>query len=138
MFEKLTVLIPELEKSVIGTVIFDNEHKGTIEDPIPMPYVDYDVIVIELIKEVHTFAKNHPDYDLYNYMEIMKSYNIGFGGLDPKEVDVTKADAKLVMVLLMAVIRQDRFCDGLLLEYCKNGSVLRWIKRLKEIDETGK
>lgn len=138
MFEKITCLIPELEKSVIGKVIFDNDHKGTVEDPIPMPYVDYEEIVMVLIKEIYAFAENHPDYDLHNYMEIMKANHIGFDGLDPKEVDVTKADAKLVMVMLMAVVRQDRFCDGLLLEYCQNGSVLRWIKRLKEIDETSK
>ena len=138
MFEKLTVLIPELEKSVIGTVIFDNEHAGTVEDPIPMPYVDYDGIVFDLIREMHSFAESHPDYDLFNYMEIMKANNIGFGGLDPKKVDIAESDAKIIMVLLMAVIRQDRFNEGLLLEYCQNGCVLRWLNRLKEIDETSK
>jgi ADP-ribosyl-[dinitrogen reductase] hydrolase len=35
----------------------------------------------------------------------------------------------------MGAIRAVRFCDGALLEFCKDGSIIKWLGRLKEIDE---
>ena len=51
------------------------------------------------------------------------------------EADVSDADGKLVMALLMRAIRAERFSEGTLLGFCEDGSVLRWLKRLKEIDD---
>ena len=35
----------------------------------------------------------------------------------------------------MTIVRQDRFCEGLLLSYLENGKRLEWMKRLEELDE---
>ncbi len=43
-------------------------------------------------------------------------------------------DGRTVVALLTGAIRAERFCDGALLDFCKSGAVLRWLKRLKEID----
>ena len=51
------------------------------------------------------------------------------------EADVSNADGKLVMALLVGALRADRFCEGALLGFLKDGSVARWLERLKEIDE---
>ncbi|WP_423806535.1 DUF6508 domain-containing protein [Phascolarctobacterium succinatutens] len=35
----------------------------------------------------------------------------------------------------MASLRAERFCDGALLGFIESGSVIRWLKRLQELDE---
>lgn len=37
--------------------------------------------------------------------------------------------------MIFTIIRGDRFCEGLLLSYLDNGMMLKWMKRLKEIDD---
>ena len=46
-------------------------------------------------------------------------------------------DGRLTVGLLLFVIGMCRFNDGLFLECCESGCLLRCLKRLKEIDEIG-
>lgn len=34
--------------------------------------------------------------------------------------------------MTLTIVRGDRFCEGLLLEYLDNGLMLKWMKRLEE------
>lgn len=36
--------------------------------------------------------------------------------------------------MILTIVRGDRFCEGLLLEYLDNGLMLKWMKHLGEID----
>ena len=36
--------------------------------------------------------------------------------------------------MILTIVRGDRFCEGLLLEYLDNGLTLKWMRRLEEID----
>ena len=60
----------------------------------------------------------------------MKDYGIE----SPEKADVSSMDAKGVFALLVGAVREERFCDGALLEYYENGCILRWLERLAEID----
>ena len=133
MYESLTRLIPGLIEEY-GTLIVDNESKGTMDDPIHMPFVDYSPAVIELEKAVYAFKAEHPDFELTKYEEILSSNGLEWSRRSMSEADVSDADGKLVMALLMGAIRAERFSEGTLLGFCEDGSVLRWLKRLQEID----
>ena len=134
MYESLTRLIPGLIEEY-GIVIVDNESKGTMDDPIRMPFVDYSLVVTELMKAVYAFKAEHPDFKLTKYEEILNSNGLEWSLQSMNEADVSDADGKLIMALLMGAIRADRFSEGTLLGFCEDGSVLRWLKRLKEIDD---
>lgn len=134
MYESLTRLIPGLIEEY-GTLIVDNESKGTMDDPIHMPFVDYSPAVIELEKAVYAFKAEHPDFELTKYEEILNSNGLEWSRRSMSEADISDADGKLVMALLMGAIRAERFSEGTLLGFCEEGSVLRWLKRLKEIDD---
>lgn len=41
------------------------------------------------------------------------------------------------MALLLGAVRAERFCDGALLDFFEDGSVKRWLLRLREIDDKG-
>lgn len=134
MYEKLTKLIDAMETDMIGDWVFDEKSKGTIEDPIQMPFVKYSDFVRDLVKEIYDFSKEHPEYGLNKYRDILVEHGLDWKSASMKAADVSTADGQLVMALLMSVIRMDRFCEGALLGFCKESYVLRWLKRLKEID----
>ena len=134
MYESLTRLIPGLIEEY-GTLIVDNESKGTMDDPIHMPFVNYSPAVIELMKAVYAFKAEHPDFELTKYEEILISNGLEWSRRSMSEADVSDADGKFVMALLMGAIRAERFSEGTLLGFCEDGSVLHWLKRLQEIDD---
>jgi len=133
MYESLTRLIPGLIEEY-GTLIVDNESKGTIDDPIRMPFVDYSPTVTELMKAVYAFKAEHPDFELTKYEEILNSNGLEWSWESMSEADVSNADGRLVMALLLGAIRADRFSEGTLLGFLEEGSVLCWLKRLQQID----
>ena len=52
------------------------------------------------------------------------------------QADANSLDGQTVAALILAAVRAERFCEGALLEFCRNGSVLRWLCRLGELDAT--
>lgn len=133
-FEKITRLIPALEaEETHGEWIIDREHKGTIDDPKQFPFVGYGWAACELIDAVHECVDDNEDLGVRDYRGVLDSY-----GLPDEEsvlaADISKCDGKCTLAMIVTVVRGDRFCEGLLLSYLENGMMLKWMKRLKEID----
>ena len=72
---------------------------------------------------------------LTHYGKILESNGIEWGSKSMSAADVSKADVICVLALLVGAIRAERFCDGALLGFFKDGSIRKWLERLKEIDE---
>ena len=51
--------------------------------------------------------------------------------------DVSELDGQAVTALLLGAVRAERFCDGALLGFFEDGSMRRWLLRLREIDDKG-
>ena len=117
-----------------GKWFIDTKNDGTPEHPYQMPYVDYSDTVVGLEKEVYEFMDNHPEFWLNRYQDILKENGLEWSTDSMSTADVSGLDGKAVMALLMGADRAERFCDGALLRFCKNGSILRWLTRLQEID----
>ena len=49
--------------------------------------------------------------------------------------DNQKLDDKAIMAVLTCIVRQERFCDGLILSCLENGTIQNLLKRLKDFDE---
>lgn len=135
-FSELLQLEEELMNGSIGEVknpISESikEHKGTVDDPIPFPHVIYSGTVRKLVKAVYNFNESNPDYDLYNYMNVLQQH--GYTDIDIISVDVTEMNEKCIMALFMALVCGERFYDGLILDAMEKGSVKRWFRRLKEL-----
>lgn len=45
--------------------------------------------------------------------------------------DVSELDGQAVMALLLGAVRAERFCDGALLGFFGDGSMRRWLLRLR-------
>ena len=129
-FDELLKLEEPLKTDKFGKLIVDKKHKGTKDDPFEMPYISYSETVSKLIEAVYNFCENNPDYNLYKYNEVLEK-NGYRGELD--KVDVSNIDDKCLMALFMALVRGERFCDGLIQKMLEAGVVQKWLKRLREL-----
>lgn len=137
MYERLTALLNEIKTDSVGEWIVDKENDGSPEHPIQFPFVHYSESVRKFEHEVYNFEKEHPEYGLNSYGEILNEHGIEWGADSMKLADVTNLSGRTVMALLMGAIRAERFCDGALMGFFSDGSIEKWLNRLKEIDETG-
>ena len=131
-FDNLIKYLPLLENDNIGTWSIDRENDGTPEHPVQMPFVNYSEMVHHFIEDVYEFNENNKDFKLTRYGEILEKNGLEWGSKSMSEADVSALDAQCVMALIMGAVRAERFCDGALLGFFKDGSIHKWLKRLSE------
>ncbi|MCB5377212.1 MAG: DUF6508 domain-containing protein [Flavonifractor plautii] len=136
IFEGLTKYLSQLDADHIGTWIIDRENDGTPEHPIQMPFVNYSELVHRFIDDVYEFNDANKDFGLNRYGEILERNGLEWGTKSMSEADVSQLDAQCVMALIMGAVRAERFCDGALLGFFRDGSIRKWLERLKEIDDS--
>ena len=96
---------------------------------------DYDQLIDEYIRDAHAFVVENPEYELDDYGKILEENGIRWGQRPIEEADVSKLDAKACLGLLTAAWRADRINEGALLGFMKSGAILKWLERLKELQE---
>ena len=133
-FAELTKYLPLLEGDNIGSWIIDRENDGTPEHPIQMPFVNYSEMVHRFIDDVYDFEENNKDLELTRYGEILEKNGLEWGSKSMSGAVVSSLDSQCIMALIMGAVRAERFCDGALLGFFKDGSIKKWLERLKEID----
>lgn len=135
MFESLTKHLPAIENAEgFGSWVADRESKGTMDDPITMPYVNYGTTVADVEQAIYDFVDEHPEYELTHYHDILERNGLEWDSQAMSGADVSELDGQAVMALLLGSVRAERFCDGALLGFFEDGSIRRWLLRLKEID----
>ncbi len=134
-FEVLTKYIPELKAGDFGDWYVDKENDGTLEHPIHFPFVEYSQLVRQFEGNFFEFCEENPEYEYTKYTETLVANNIEWGTESMEHADVSELDAKAIIALLVGACRADRFCEGALLGFFESGAIMRWLNRLKEIDE---
>ena len=132
-FTELIKYLPLLEDVNIGSCIVNRENDGSPDRPIQMPFVNYSEMVHRFIDDVYDFSDNNKDLELTRYGEILERNGLEWGSKSMSEADVSSLDAQCVMALIMGAVRAERFCDGALLGFFKDGSIRRWLERLKAV-----
>lgn len=135
MFESLTKHLPAIENAEgFGNWVVDRESKGTMDDPIEMPYVNYGTTVADVEQAIYDFVDEYPEYELTHYYDILERNGLEWDSQAMSGADVSELDGQAVMALLLGAVRAERFCDGALLGFFEDGSMRRWLLRLKGID----
>ncbi len=135
MYESLTSLLPKLQGAKYGDWIIDKENNGSPEHPKQLPFVVYDRVVTDLETAIYRLIDEHKEIELTRYGDILGAANIKWDIQSMRYADVSALDGRTVMALLVGAVRAERFCDGALLAFCEDGSVAKWLQRLKELDE---
>ena len=76
------------------------------------------------------------NYDITYISEVYEPVS-GYTNINVDTIDVSKMDDKCLMALFMALIRGERFHDGLILHSLEEGNVQRWLAKLREIVSGG-
>ncbi|MFD1428931.1 DUF6508 domain-containing protein [Lacticaseibacillus mingshuiensis] len=84
------------------------------------------------IHDFDTFALTHPE--IADYSTTLTDAGLGFSRSALAKADVTEAGATVVLAMLVAISRLDRFSDGLLAEFAQDGHLHTWLTRLAEVD----
>ena len=112
----------------IGEWVLDKENDGSMAHPIRFPFVVYSKVVHEFIEDVHRCAEQTGPK---NYGEVLKRYGIEWGLQSMSRADVTLLPSEAVLALLLGAVRAEKFCDGALLGFFKDGSIQKWLTELK-------
>ena len=134
-YSALTKYINLLENDNVSEWIVDKENDGSSERPMHLPFVIYSITVHRLEGDICKFAKESDEIVPGKYAEILQANGIEWGYDSMMKADASVLDAQCILALLIASLRAERFCDGALLGFIKNGAVIRWLKRLQELDE---
>lgn len=134
LYDRLICFIDEIKTDSIGEWIIDKENDGSREHPIQMPFVAYSPVVSQFEKAVYDFEEDNPEFGLNRYGDILANCGVQWETESMSTVDVSKLDGQGVMALIMAAVRAERFCDGALKEFFENGSIEKWLRRLKELN----
>lgn len=86
-------------------------------------------------KTLGFFVVENPELHLTRYGEILEECGLEWSTQSMSGAIVEDLDAKVVCALIVGAVRAERFCDGALLNFFKNGSMMRWLCRLQEINE---
>ncbi len=139
-FESVTRLIPALEKDFYGYWNYSDEGDGSAERPFMMPHVSFSPTVYVLFSELNNVVKNHPEYTFKEYRDylFMKGYistkTCAFPVAELSNVSADELSIEDIFVMLFAIQRADRFCEGVLLHFFKDGTILKWLKTLEKMD----
>ena len=134
-YSVLTKYINLLKNDNAGEWTCDKENDGSSERPIHVPFVSYSIAVDNLADDIYEFAKESNEIVPSKYAEILQANGIEWGYDSMMKADASELDAQCILALLIASLRAERFCNGALLEFIESGAVIRWLKRLQELDE---
>lgn len=98
------------------------------------PYVSYSDMVHHFIDDIYDFIDHNKDMELNRYGDILNQNGLKWGSKSMSTADVSNLDAQCIMALITGAVRAERFCDGALLGFFKDGSIRKWLERLKELD----
>lgn len=134
-FTELTKYIPVIDQNEIGHWKIDRENDGTPEHPIQFPFVIYSEVVNQFVHDVYALVDQYPEWELNHYGQILEENGLRWDSKTMSGAIVEDLDARCICALLVGAVRAERFCDGALMAFFKDGSIKRWLQRLLELDQ---
>ena len=120
---------------LLYAIIQPNTREGSEIYPIQFPFVAYSSLVSNFIDDVSVFVEDNPELHLNRYPDILEESGLEWSTQSMSGAIAEDLDAKVVCALIVGAVRAERFCDGALLNFFTNGSMMKWLHRLQEIEE---
>lgn len=94
----------------------------------------YITFIHEFMNSLDKFCNVHPKSVTEHFYNTLLENNISWDIEDMSNADVTSLDEKVILALILGATKDVSFYEGALLPYIENGSLERWLKRLKYFD----
>lgn len=133
-FKELTKYISLLQKDQAETGFVADEKNCTKDDSVIIAEINYSETVEKFIKDLNIFIIKNKELELNKYEDILQRNGIQHNIDVIYNTDVSDKDAQCVMAMFMFVLRAERFSEGNILDFLECGSIIKWLKRLNEID----
>lgn len=134
-YTSLTAYIPRLKEIEYAELHPKRQTgDGSLEKPFQMPFYVYADVVSAFENEVYQFEKEHPEFQLNQYGDILLFNGLRWDEQMMTNADVSKMNGQAVMALILGAIRAERFCDGALKSFFESGCIEKWLNRLQEIE----
>jgi len=138
-FRVLTKYVKKFsETESLGEWIIDRKNDGSEKRPMHMPFVNYGSFVYSFESDFFQFLNSHPEYNLTGYDTILENNGLKWDQRSMENADVNVLDEQCILALITGAFRAENFCDGALMEFFKKGCILKWLRRLKSLDENNK
>lgn len=89
------------------------------------------------MRTIEDFKAAHPELKLDDFRVILWESHITWSAKSMSEAEVGNLDSRTIMALLVAAVEAEKSYGGSLTEFMRNGSVRRWLIRLKKLDDDG-
>lgn len=109
----------------------DEMQNGSDEHPITGGEMHYDKDVIDFKENVAKFAEVNNE----NYISILEKNGIKNTVIGLIQYGAGNADENCILAMINAVLSFDKKDPGTLYSMLEEGKIVRWLKRLKELDE---
>lgn len=106
---------------------------GTLENPYIMPSYSYADVVYEFEDAVYSFEREHPEFHLNQYQDVLLLEGIKWDMKSMSEADVSQMSGQTVMALILGALRAERVCTGALNDFFESGCIEKWLHRLERI-----
>lgn len=136
IYSSLISFIPRLKGGEYGEVYPKQQSgDGSVEKPYQMPHFVYNDVVDEFEKAVYKFEKEHPEFQLNQYMDIMLLNGLKWDEESMAKADVSHMSGQEALALILGAIRAERFCSGAINSFLEHEYIDKWLTRLQEIEE---
>ncbi|WP_071435473.1 ADP-ribosylglycohydrolase family protein [Bacillus kwashiorkori] len=134
-FKVLTKYIGKFERldSFEGRGVASDE-SGNREAYLQIPTFQFNLLVNEFVKEFYEFSSANVVYELTRYEQILEKHGFTSSNQEMARVPLDGLNEQMILALIMGVIRAERCHEGELNDFFKNGVMMKWLKKLKDID----
>ena len=104
-----------------------------VVDENTIPFVSYSELVSDFIREFHSLIRNL-NYNLKDYSNILEKNNLKLDYKIVKNANMENLNEETIIALITGVIKSEKLCNGVILVFLKDGTIVNWLKKLKELD----
>lgn len=133
MYEPLTNLIPRVE----AATEFDEQTRGSASADVPTPDASPYAVFDDLWRATMALIDEQPEMGLHDYADIIGANGIEWSYDPMVTADASALDGQTVAALLVAAYRAAHFDECVFPRFVRSGAILRWLRRLEQIDQDG-
>lgn len=130
-YYELTKFLPIFNSDYFGEWYTDKNSNGTCENLFHFPCFSYTQEIEDFSSSVRSFIVDYPELNLEKYKNILEENNIEIDTI--KKVDISQCNAQCVCAMIVANVLAEKFCEGAILDSCKDKTFIKWLERLEEL-----
>lgn len=99
------------------------------------PHISNRDVIFNFIRDIHKFVEDNPSLEINDYRAVLKRNNIEWNSTSMINADIQNLNDQAILASLFGVVRAERWNEGVIGLFIQNGTFIKWLEKLKELDE---